>query len=728
MIHFPPSRRPRRAFAVLAAVSTLLAPAAAAPPHPTLLTPAHAHAQPPTAANEPYLRPVDRWLGETLAVAVDGDRAYYSVGRAVAVADISDPATPRLIGRSAPLAIADDEDQPQPIDDIAASEGTVWTITRDIQWWISAWDVGDPTAVRLVTTMSLGEKMGPIALAARGRIALVSYVGAAWPDRGIIALRRTEGGIVRVGQWQLDDPAVSVGGVVWRNNNEVVVALGGGGIGRLAVTEAADGEVRMTVIGQLTDPRFAEGARHLAIDGCRAYSSNMDRSSSFGTGFWVFDVCGDGPPVLLAEVGLSSDELHNPASMAALTIEDRPLLIVADAGGGLHAIDATEPLEMEWRLTKIYPPITGEPVCHSDIAVTLDRVAVAGCGLRVLQLASNVERPIRDGAILSAPSYGDRTWVGPWLTAMAATDDAVLIGHGNVLSVVRPSGPLGPEVVGRVAYRHVDHPFFDIDDLTVAGHTAWVAPGGDSVVAIDLSDPRAPFVIESAYPEADVIAVTDGLLAASMGDAVELIDVTDPRLPHSRSVLSLAVPPFSDMAFADDRLIASTGANGLVVVDVRDPVRPAIIGRHDGIPTGAMAVADGLAVALADVGQAEDGLAIFRTDEIDEGRIRVASTVPLPIAAAAYRDTSVGIGHVAGRRVAVVRRGPTLLAVDITDPSQPVVGPAILLPVNADGMAVHGDRAFLFGRRAGVEFSVFELGTSGIAGVLHLPWLGAGKP
>ena len=34
--------------------------------------------------------------------------------------------------------------------------------------------------------------------------------------------------------------------------------------------------------------------------------------------------------------------------------------------------------------------------------------------------------------------------------------------------------------------------------------------------------------------------------------------------------------------------------------------------------TGAMAVADGLAVALADIGQAEYGLAIFRTDEIDE--------------------------------------------------------------------------------------------------------------
>ncbi|MBK6767490.1 MAG: hypothetical protein IPG72_00330 [Ardenticatenales bacterium] len=728
MIPFPPSRRQRRAFAVLAAIATLLALAAAAPPHPALPTPTPAHAQAPTAANEPYLRPVDRWLGETLAVAVDGDRAYYSVGRAVAVADISDPASPRLIGRSAPLVIADDEDQPQPIDDLAASEGTVWTITRDTRWWISAWDVGDPTAVRLVATIDLGEKMGPIALDARGRIALVSYVGAAWPDRGIFALRRTESGIETVGRWQLEDPAVSVGGVVWRNSNEVVVALGGGGIGRLAVTEAADGAVRMTVIGQLTDPRFAEGARHLAIDGCRAYSSNMDRSSSFGTGFWVFDICGDGPPVLLAEVGFSSDELHNPASMAALTIEDRPLLIVADAGGGLHAIDATEPLEMEWRLTKIYPPITGEPVCHSDIAAALDRLVVAGCGLRVLQLDSNVERPVRDGAILSAPSYGDRTGDGPWLTAMAATDDAVLIGHGNVLSVVRPIGPLGPVVVGRVAYRDVGHPFFDIDDLAVAGHTAWVAPGDDSVVAIDLSDPRAPFVIESGYPEADVIAVTDGLLAASMGDAVELIDVTDPRLPHSRSVLSLEVPPSSDMAFAGDRLIASTGAKGLVVVDVRDPVRPAIIGRHDGIPTGAMAVADGLAVALADVGQAEDGLAIFRTDEIDEGRIRVASTVPLPIAAAAYRDTSVGIGHVAGRRVAVVRRGPTLLAVDITDPSHPVVGPAVLLPVNADGMAVHGDRAFLFGRRAGVEFSVFELGTSGIAGVLHLPWLGADKP
>ena len=339
-----------------------------------------------------------------------------------------------------------------------------------------------------------------------------------------------------------------------------------------------------------------------------------------------------------------------------------------------------------------------------------------------------MERPLRDGAILGAPSYGDRTSDGPWLTAMAATDDTVLIGHGNVLSVIRPTGPLGPVVVGRVAYRDVDHPSFDINDLAVAGHTAWVAISSDSVVSIDISDPRAPRIIAREYAEAEVIAATDRLLATSKEGMVELFDVTDPRLPHGRGVLSLEVPAFGDMAFTGDRLIASTGAQGPVVVDVRDPVRPAIIGRHAGIPTGAMAVADGLAVALADIGQAEYGLAIFRTDEIDEGRIRVASTVPLPIAAAAYRDTSVGIGHVAGRRVAVVRRGPTLLAVDITDPSHPVVGPAVLLPVNADGMAVHGDRAFLFGRRAGVEFSVFELGTSGIAGVLHLPWLGADKP
>ena len=59
MTPFPPSRRQRRAFAVLAAIATLLAIAAAAPPHPTLLTPAHA--QSPTPANQPYLPPVDRW-------------------------------------------------------------------------------------------------------------------------------------------------------------------------------------------------------------------------------------------------------------------------------------------------------------------------------------------------------------------------------------------------------------------------------------------------------------------------------------------------------------------------------------------------------------------------------------------------------------------------------------------------------------------------------------------
>lgn len=691
--------------AAFAALSAAALAAAAPPPRPIA---ASGLAQAPIVPDPPSIRPIDRWLGETRAVALDGDRAYFSVGRAIAVADITDPAAPRLIGRSAPLALPDGDAFARPIDDIAVSDGTAWTLTPDTSPVISAWDVSDASAPRSVATMPLADHQGPIGLDARGGVALVSYEGV-WPDRGILALRRRAEGIATVGRWQLDHPFAFVGDVAWRTGSEALVSLGGEGLARLSITVAPDGEVDFSVIGAATEVRFAEGARHLAIDGCRAYSSDADGWAWTRGGFWVFDVCGDGAPSLLAAHSFSSEGRFNPAGLTARTVAGLNLVLMSDSGGGLRAIDATEPTDTEWPETEIYPTITGEPVCHSELAMAADKLVVAGCGLRVLQMAPDAVQPVLDGAILSAPSYGDGSTDGAPLTAMALADDAVLIAHGNVLSLVDPNTPTAPSVTGHVGYVFTGIPIQDVSDLAVAGHTAFVVPRDEPPIPIDISDPQSPRVIEGTYSPAQVIAATDHRIATSMDGLVELFDVADPRLPRSLSTLRLEVPPFGDMVFIGERLIASAGDEGLIVVDVQDPVRPTVIGRRTDTAIGAMAAAAGMAVALTESGGGEPSLAIFNIDAIDDGQIRLESTVALPAADSSASDTAVGLGQAGGRRLAVVQRGATLVAVDITDPSRPVVGPAFALPHDTNAMAVKGDRAFLFGPRVGTEFSVFEL-------------------
>jgi hypothetical protein len=83
--------------------------------------------------------------GSTFAVAASGDLLYAGVGPRVVVIDVSDPTAPRELGRSAPL--------PGVVVDLAVDGDTVYAIAGGL----AVVDAGDPTAPAEIGFLALGE-------------------------------------------------------------------------------------------------------------------------------------------------------------------------------------------------------------------------------------------------------------------------------------------------------------------------------------------------------------------------------------------------------------------------------------------------------------------------------------------------------------------------------------------------------------------------------------------
>jgi len=229
MRHRTAARRARFARPALAAAVLLAALAVAAPPRRP-----PAAAQPPAPPGRPYVRPADRWFGETRAVAAEGDRAYVSVGRAVAVADIGDPAGPRLLGRTAPLAAGPYDRDLTLITEIAVSGRWLWAITGnsfgdgDRGNVVAVFDVEDPARPHLQAVVPTPPDRSVFGIAARGSVGVLAYADYG-PTRGIvrssglIAVRLDATGSPHVvGQWLPGDPLNQPYGLTWTGDTLVV--------------------------------------------------------------------------------------------------------------------------------------------------------------------------------------------------------------------------------------------------------------------------------------------------------------------------------------------------------------------------------------------------------------------------------------------------------------------------------------------------------------------------
>lgn len=267
-------------------------------------------------------------------------------------------------------------------------------------------------------------------------------------------------------------------------------------------------------------------------------------------------------------------------------------------------------------------------------------------------------------------------------------------------------------------------------DVTVVGTVAMVATDGPgcagAVKVVDLKDPAKPHVVASiALPagtsaddldsvivdapafRGDLLAVALAPCAGGPSPAVVYYDVTAPAAP--RLVAQTAGATSISLAQrGDGRVLAARAtAAGVVVDDITDPARPAVLGewRDRAVPTGPCA-----SVQLYDSGDAAVAvLADGRTYDLD----LTEPTRPQVAGPAETGGGQVGVLPLGSRTIAVVAEGHC--AEGRTEPGlrvltlEPGVTPAEATPVRYAGehvperLVTSGALAYVTWRGAGLR-------------------------
>jgi hypothetical protein len=182
---------------------------------------------------------------------------------------------------------------------------------------------------------------------------------------------------------------------------------------------------------------------------------------------------------------------------------------------------------------------------------------------------------------------------------------------------------------------------------------------------------------------------------------IESVDLRNPRAPHSVSVLALDAA-VTDLARHERRLVAVSADGSLAVVDIRDPGRPAVLGRLPGSgsngagilfrPTRVALSRDGrLAyVSCIDAATGTGTLTVVDLSEaatphrLGQLNLERPGRAELPVAADGYH-------------VALLVGNTDVLIVDVSDPARPEAIARHALPpmIWAEGLAFENQKVFV---------------------------------
>ena len=270
-----------------------------------------------------------------------------------------------------------------------------------------------------------------------------------------------------------------------------------------------------------------------------------------------------------------------------------------------------------------------------------------------------------------------------------------------------------------------------------SSHYALVAASTeDGVQIIDITDPANPAPVAalshgSTYPKLrtpNSITTTQigsshyALVASSYGDGVQIIDITDPANPAPvaalsdgstyrmlRGASSITTAQIGSSLYA---LVASYDDDGVQIIDITDPARPAPVAALSDGPTYPE-LAGANSITTAQIGSShyalvtaarDDGVQIIDiTDPARPAPVAALSQGPIyPELGAPYGITTTRIGS--SHYALVAAQGDGVQIIDITDPANPF-NP--LLPYV--GLDLAGDRRAAYtGQANGNHTLVFE--------------------
>jgi len=497
--------------------------------------------------------------GQTYAVAVQGKYAYIGEGYSVTVLDISDPASPTVVGRT-PLL-------PGVVQGIAVTGGHAY-VAND-SGGLRVIDVSTPSNPTEVSACQMGVAQD---VAAVGNYAYVIAGG----DLQVVDVSDLANP-TRVGFYDTPGQAHSV---AVAGSYAYIAARSGG----LRVVDISD-PTTPTEVGFYDTPK---SAIDVAVAGSYAYVTDYDYDGSClhvvdisvpsnptRTGFrcdsWqqAYNVAVAGNYAYVLAFGLRVVDVSRPTNPREVGFYARGTGDVAVAGdyayvgdyyGGLGVVDVSVPSNP----TKLglYDTLwEGE-----EIAVSGDYAYVAdGGNLRVVDV--------------SAPS--NPMAVGfyqmPAQKIAVAEDYAYVMAGVYGLRVVDVSDPIAPKEVG----------FYETprgaNGLAVAGQYAYVAhQGGLSVV--DISDPTSPMEVGSCDAGwGNGVAVAGGYAYIADANGLYVVDISNPADP-ARVGYSGSPEDAADVAVAGGYAYVADQDQwngGLRVMDVSNPTRPTLVGFYN---------------------------------------------------------------------------------------------------------------------------------------------------
>ena len=505
---------------------------------------------------------VGEWAyGPTYAAAGNGSVAVYGSGRMLVVADVSDPTRPSVLGavtlgdvlreivldgdaayvaaNAAGLVVVDISrpDRPEIIGShqnadrmtgLALAGGTAYLANQGTGLLVL--DVSDPAAPTLVATLDLDLAVDDVAV--HGDLAY---------------LANDNDGLRVVDISDRSAPSVIASLADIGRLDEVDVS----GDGRLAVvTNRYDGAYRIIDVSEPTAPaelgiiEHYDYALDVALDGHIAYLANRTQ------GLFVYDLADPSAPVEIARV--DHDGQNEGVSIHGA------MAYLANHWGGLRLVDISTPGEAEE---------VGLIGAFADLrhAAMDGGLAVAAAGLQLVTL--DVSDPAAPAAIAAVdlPGYVDAVLLDGDLAYVAADYSG--------LEVVDLSDPADPVVIGTADTCDAYH-------LARSGQTVYVACGSDGLSIVDVSSPTEPEIVGGLDGfRGDTVAAADGAVyMTDYSTGVSVIDVGDPTAPSLVTVLDIPRPSHPPRVNGD-RLFVSTSRDGVVILDITNPLAPLELGR-----------------------------------------------------------------------------------------------------------------------------------------------------
>jgi hypothetical protein len=589
-----------------------------------------------TGVQAANLTPVDAGGGALSPPVAHDGYLYVGTGVTLSVWDMTDPANPVYMGRSA--------DTP--------AQGPIRALTMVGDYLYAAWntpldtggltvysltDPAHPVVVAEIDDYIVADYKRPSSLAASGNYV---YVGDA--DNGLVVLDATD---------PLNPSFVGqVNGVF---DFDLMATFGN----RLLTTGTNFIGDRNVDVVDITDPAAPVSLGEVSLDGTAVLRAALTDGYAIGVGIQlqVYDLSDPNLPEIFSTF---IDE-------ATQAIRDGDTLYLIGASG-IQVWDFTTP---------------SAPVLLRTIAMDAflpDKVVDAPFGPVIL---TDTDRGlVLDTADPQNPTLASSFMLPFGVSVHAADSDAT---HAYFAEESYGFSAMSLPSLDTVGRYDADLPFDpaarDMEDISIDSGRAYLAAWGYGVLIVDLTDPTAPVELgRYAFPFATTIEAHDDrvyVASTTNGGIFKILDVSDPAAPTELGELQTSqtygLTVRGDYAYLVDG--ADFGEGGLHIVDVSNPSAPSVAGRETGCSyaNGIDVSADGNTAYIACVSDENFANALRIVDTSDKANPVVIGSVSLP-GSTQLPDYNGAYAVIVDGNTAYVGNEYGVDEVDITDPTNPV--------------------------------------------------------